>query len=50
MYQGWSIVNYKSGTIHIEEAGDGNWFIAVDVVDYNGNVHQYKYLGSLSNY
>jgi hypothetical protein len=50
MYQGWSIINYKSGTIHIEEAGDGNWFIAVDVVDYNGNVHQYKYLGSLSNY
>ncbi len=47
MYEGWSIINYKSGTIHIEEAGDGNWFIAVDVVDYNGNVHQYKYLGTL---
>ena len=46
-YQGWMPKNYKSGSVHIEEAGDGNWFIAVDVVDYNGNVHQYKYLGTL---
>ena len=46
-YQGWMPKNYKSGSVHIEEAGDGNWFIAADLVDYDGNVHQYKYLGAI---
>ena len=50
MYEGWSVVNYKSGTIHIEVAGEDIYFIAVDVVDYNGTAHQYKYLGSIANY
>ena len=50
MYEGWSIVNYNSGTIHIEVAGEDIYFIAVDVVDYNGTAHQYKYLGSIANY